>query len=130
MASMGGVAGQEERRNGRTLYLTLAVGVEELWLFSDPKMFAVDIVSPKSGQTHEMVPDWSKADIDQIEANLSAGSGIQLVHTPVGTMQNSKLTRRSRIRSRRLLGWQSATLRGILLKMQGIAWLHENENRK
>ena len=49
------------------------VDLEDLGLFSDHRMFADDIDSPESssGQTHEMVPDWSKADRDQIAANLS-----------------------------------------------------------
>ena len=70
------VAGQEEERNGKTLDLALSntpelvVGVEDLGLFRDHRMFAVDLVCPESssGQTLEMVPDWSKGDMDQIVA--------------------------------------------------------------
>ena len=73
-------AGGKGGRDGKTLDLALSnspelvVGVEDLGLFSDHRMFAVDLVYPESstGQTHEMVPDWSKADIEQIAANLKA----------------------------------------------------------
>ena len=68
----------EVGREGKTLDLDLSnspelvVGVVDEGLFSDHRMFSVELVSPDSGtcQTHEMVSDWSKADMDQIAANL------------------------------------------------------------
>jgi hypothetical protein len=43
-------------------------------LFSDHRMFSLDLIMPVSGssQTHEMVPDLAKADFDKIRANLAA----------------------------------------------------------
>ena len=50
------------------------LGVTDQGLFSDHRMLCVDLVKPKhsTGQSHELVPDWSKADLDQIAVNLSA----------------------------------------------------------
>ena len=74
------VLAREVGRVGKTLDLALSnspelvVGVADEGLFSDYRMFSVELVKPDSGtgQTHEMVPDWSKADMDQISANLAA----------------------------------------------------------
>ena len=72
--------GGYDERNGKTLDLALCnspdivLGVTDQGLFSDHRMLCVDLVKPKhsTGQSHELVPDWSKADLDQIAVNLSA----------------------------------------------------------
>ena len=72
--------GGEVGREGKTLDLALSntpelvVGVVDEGLFSDHRMFSVELINPDSGnsQTHEMVPDWAKADMDLIAANLGA----------------------------------------------------------
>ena len=49
------------------------MGVVDEGLFSDHRMFSMDLTMPVSStQTHEMVPDWAKADFDKISENLSA----------------------------------------------------------
>ena len=80
---MGGsrrVGGQNEVfRDGKTLDLALGstpelvVGVVDEGLFSDHRMFSLDLVRPGSNtsETYEKVPDWYKADFDQVAENLS-----------------------------------------------------------
>ena len=78
---VGGVgrAGGGEGRDGNILDLALSnspelvVGVVDEGLFSDHRMFSLDLIMPVSSnnQTHEMVPDWAKADFDKMRANLA-----------------------------------------------------------
>ena len=47
------------------------VGVTDEGLFSDHRMFTIDLIRPVSSiLTHEMVPDWEKAYLDKISDNL------------------------------------------------------------
>ena len=47
------------------------VGVTDEALFSDHRMFTIDLIRPVSSiLTHEMVPDWEKAYLDKISDNL------------------------------------------------------------
>ena len=75
-----GRAGGEEGRDGNLLDLALSnspelvVGVVDEGLFSDHRMFSLDLIMPvsSSGQTQELVPDWAKADFDKMRTNLAA----------------------------------------------------------
>ena len=74
-----GKAGGEIGRDGNILDLALCnspelvVGVTDESLFSDHRMFTKDLINLVSSiHTHEMVPDWTKADLDKISDNLRA----------------------------------------------------------
>ena len=50
------------------------LGVEYQGLFSDHRMLSLNLLRPdiSSGGSVEMVPDWEKADMEQIVSNVAA----------------------------------------------------------
>ena len=51
----------------------LISGIESHGWFSDHAIYSVDLVKPcQNRNSREMVPDWAKADLNQLETNLEA----------------------------------------------------------